>query len=252
MASAARRRRPRPPLAHDFTPKFRLRSRAAQPRPLNAGLGQTRRSIQAPARRADQHDAHPAAPSPTNGTTACQGAALRDAETSPTEELRPRQAPARPTRFQLAQAAALRRRLAPTGPPPHHQATPPPESPPTPTETLPHRHAHGPTTPAPAKPQAAPRETYTAKHGHSLPLPRLCATEPRATVDKPKTCSPDPANFASLFNVPCPSLRPPLNLLRLDPLRPRLRDGRRDFLSPFHHGPGFGKNGNAFPFLPWA
>ena len=142
----------------------------------------------------------------------------------------------------------FRKRLAPTRPPPHHQAAWPHESRPSPTKALPHRHRHGPTTLAPAKPRPATRETGSAKQSHPLPQPRPCATQPQTTTGKPNACSLGPANLTSLFNVPCAALSPLFNPLRLGLLRPRLRDGGRGFLSPFHHGPGVGKSDSTSSF----
>ena len=148
---------------------FRRRSRAAQPRPLNARLGQIRRSIQPQhagptnAPPTPPHHRRPTLPRTTRALL-CAKRGLRRPATC--DRARPRPAKAVSS---LAQAANLCKRLTPTEPPPHHQATQPPESPSSPTETLPHRHAHGPATPAPAKPQLAPRETDSAKQA----MPRL-------------------------------------------------------------------------------
>ena len=150
----------------------------------------------------------------------------------------------------LAQAAHLRKRLAPTGPPPHHQATPPCASRPSPTEALHHRHRHGPASPAPAKPWPSPHETYTAKQGQSLPRPRLREIRIQTTTGKPDACSLGPANLASLFNVLCPSLQPLLNLLRLGPLRPYPRDSGRISSHHFTTARGLGRATAPLPFTP--
>ena len=229
---------------------FRRRSRAAQPRPLHAGLGQIRRSTQAPPRRADQHTAHPNAPSPANGTTTYRGAALRKARTPPTKGLR---LPPTQTRQGCPQFSPGRH--ASQAPCTYWGTTAPPgrtvtRKPAIADRNLAHRHAHAPTTPASVKPRAAPGKTCTAKQSLSLPRPRPCEARPRATADKPNTCSLGPASLASLFNVPWSSLRPLLNSPDFGLLRPCPRDGGRISSHHFTAARGLGRTAGPFLFAP--
>ena len=157
--------------------------------PLNSGPTTPGRPTQRP----------PDAPPPTNDTTHYLGAALRDAGTSPTKGLRPRQASARQGCLQFSPGRQLSQ--APcahwaTTAPPSRMAT---RKPAIADRSLAPPPRPGPTTPASAKPRPTPRETYTVKQGHPYRGPgpaKPSHRRPRASPSPAAPARPTPLRFS--------------------------------------------------------
>ncbi len=91
-------------------------------------------------------------------------------------------------------------------------------------------------------------------HRRTKPLPTAApALRNPATGDRGQDHHLRPSARPALprfFNVPCPSLRPPLCLLRLSLLRPRLRDGGRDFSLTISPRPGLWEERQELSLIP--
>ena len=151
--------------------------------------------------------------------------------------------------FSLAQAADLRKHLAPTGLPPHHQAAPPRESRPSPTKALPHRHATG--RPRLRRPNRGLLRAKLARPNKAIPyrnpgLVQRSHRRPRASPTLAASARPTSPRFSMCLALHF-ACRSTCFALAHSGHAHRTAD-QPSFQSPSHHGPGFRKNGRAFPF----